>query len=209
MQIGGRFLLRAILRRYPSDPSYLFRKRLTREQVERYRLSENERDEFLAQELPDFMTAPVADLTDEQKQTVRNLFYENTNMNSASLRRWMGDPRVGDGVSQDHVLRRHQLRAVKRQLAGLLQLQAQGGAGGEGWSDTNYKIARKSIFVSQNLFNRRFIDYETWVILMNYGRDWEKPLGYYRLRRLPPLVELEAQLALLRHKNPGTPMGAL
>ncbi len=204
LQIGGRFLLKAILRRFP-DAVNRFRRRLTTEEVNRYQLADHEADAFLAEELPSFMTKEASDLTEAERFMVREAFYEAVNMTAVTLTRWFRDPRVLDGIPQTFPLRQPARSAARRHIRELTLLQAGGRRSGIGWQLHHYDIARKSIFVVQNLYRVNFVDYDTWVILRNFGRDWGRPAGQRRFfRRLPPLVALEAQLALIRYRKPGT-----
>lgn len=209
MQIGGRFLVQSILRRYP-EARYIHRKRLTREQVERFRLAEQQINQWLHEELPSFMSKDAAELTDNEKYLIRDAFYESVNMPSVALAKWYKDPRVADGVTRNRAIVRHALLVAHRQIRDLIELRSHARRNGTGWTTRHYDVARRSIFVVQNLFHIRFIDYESWVILRNYGRDWGRPiLGRRFMRKLPSLVELEAELALVRPRNPGTPQGLL
>lgn len=208
MQLGGRFLLQAILRHYP-EMRYRLRRRLTREEVERYKLAEQKVTKWLNEELPSFMTKEARELSEGEKFLIRDAFYDCVNMTATTLGKWNRDPRVADGAATNPVLRRHANLLAHRQLRELITLRGSARKSGVGWTDHFYDVARKSIFVIQNVFHRYFLDYESWILLRNFGRDWARPIGVWRLRRLPPLVELEAQLALVRYRKPGDLTGAL
>lgn len=203
LKLGGRHLVRMLLRRYPTRfrPS-----RETLQQVEQQRLAELE-SEFLNAEVPRWMLVDPTELTDDEKAFIRDRFYVHVNMTAPMLRAWTYDPRLHDGLNPYR--KGWEARATRLRLRQLSHLRITGRPDGMGWSTADYNAARPCIFVVESLLHPHYIDYRTWVVLRNFGRDWAYPTRQQPRRRLPRDVELEAQLALERYEITGTPSPGL
>jgi hypothetical protein len=200
MDIGGRWLLQSMMRQWPGRYR---RHRETREQVTDRRVADLDHSDFADTELPEIMTKGAESLSDDEKKVIREAYYDNANMTVPALRRWLYDPRLTDAVNP---VKRFWVIRARAHLRSLIYLRAIARFDGHGWGEEQYNVARKSIFVIETLYHPRKIDYETWVVLQTYGRDWARPTRYEPFRRLPPLVQLEAELARVRHAISGTPV---
>ncbi len=200
LRIGGVFLLRVMLRQFPQE-RYSFRHRLTRQQVEQYRLVEQQRIAFLDEDVSELLTKDPELFTEDEKAALRAEFYGAVNMNTAAIARWIRDPRVRDGVADYRAP--FFMRQVRQRLRELANLRFTANMDGTGWTLRHYRTAQDATFVITNIFHPWKVDYETWVVLRNFGRDWAKPTRLQPSRKLPPLVELEAELAKLMFENSG------
>jgi hypothetical protein len=200
MRIGGVFLVRVMLRQFPQE-RYSFRHRLTREEVERYKLVEQTRNSFLEETVSSLLTKDPSEMGSEELSLLREEFYRSVNMNGAHIRRWIADPRIVDGVGPFR--KEAQARIVRQRLRQLVSLLFTANRDGSGWTLKHYKVAQDAAFVVNNIFHPWKVDYETWVVLRNFGRDWARPTRLQPSRKLPPLVELEAELSKLRFEKTG------
>ncbi len=200
MKLGGRWLLQVFLRGFPTIYKPFYRQ--THEQVIQRRLSESEFNEFADEPLSEIMSKPAKDLSKAERMYLREAFYDKANMTVPALRRWLYDPRLNDGVDRARPYWRVQARAHLRALIFLRSTTRKDGAG---WIDSDYDTARRSIFVIENLFHPRHVDYQTWAVLQIYGRDWGRPTLYEPGRRLPLFVQMEAEMARLKLRFSGRP----
>ena len=198
LKVGGYFLLRAILRsrrnafrrRLPELPvGALGVKDLTPEQANALHLDWNENDRFQTEDLADVMTAPVEELSDSERAWIRGRFYHFVNMPLTVMTRWTRDPLVADGTDKKF----HSPLRAKLHLRNLEHMKAGTRRDGHGWRPRDYDTARRSIFVVQSLLNPRVIDYQTWVILQNFGHDWTRTFTMRPQRRLPITLERQIQ----------------
>jgi hypothetical protein len=199
MSIGGPHLLREVI---AMQPNRWRLRHLTLARVVDHKLDEV-LTRFQKEPVPEVMSKDASSLTRDEKTHIRTLFYSLVNMPPVALRRWLKDPRMVDGVGQRHF---DDIRG-RQHLRELIVLKA-GRADDTAWTNRDYDTARKSIFVIQNLFSPRFIDYPTWATLLTYGHDWTRAFGWTFRRSLPRLVQLEAVLATVRHGITGKPQQA-
>jgi len=199
LRLGGRFLVKTLVRRYPTRFRFT---RETRRQVEQQRLIDMP-NAVLDAPVSDWFTKPARDLNLTERLKVRVLFAQACNMPAPMIARWMNDPRILDGYGPHKRL--VALASARRRLRAVLHIKERGQSDGSNWSDQDYDAARECIFVVQGLFHPHFIDYETWVVLRNYGREWERKTPYEPGRKLPLAVARQAARARLRHAFAGTP----
>lgn len=195
MDIGGPYLLRAVIAMRPNRWRL---KHLTLSKVIENRDDQVE-DNWQMEVLPEVMTKDAATLTSDEQARIRDLFYSLTNMTVPALSQWARDPRIVDGTGK----RPRDIMSTRLHLRELVNILSSTRHDGWGWTPRNYDSARRSIFVIQNLFSPRYVDYQVYVTLKNFGHDWTRAFGRSRKRRLPRLVQLEAQLAKVRLGNAG------
>lgn len=149
--------------------------------------------------VPEYITKPVSDLSDDEKKLIRVEFHKHANMPTSLLYKWLKDPRVRDGCGR----RPFEVVNQRRRIIEIIYLKSSTRIDGSGWTPRRYETARECIFIYQTMFNQKVIDYTLWAILRNFGLDWGRrtPFGWSKV--LPKSVRLAALLALARYQKPG------
>lgn len=197
-EIGGRFLAESMSRRVFWFARW---RRQTLEEVRRAAMAGEDMG-LLSDEVqvPSFLVDDPNTMTEQALDLLRDEFYAICNMTPLLLSKWVRDPRVGDGVGP------HRPRAMatlaRRRLRNLQAIRTTARRDGTGWTRTYYETAQECVFVAGALFHPRVIDYQTWVILQNFGCRWDKPSFARPFKRLPRSVRAEADIALMLHRNP-------
>jgi len=203
LHLGGKFMLLNVARMHVrkhdpvSKPPPSMREMFRSDVWERLSLKDPYQDE----EVPDYVSKKPEDLTEEEKYAIRQQFYAYCNMPSSVLSRWLKDPRIADGCGNKPF---DVLRTTKR-LHALAFIKVSADRYGRNWNSYYYKVAQECVFVFQNLFQPRTVDYVNWALLRNFGLDWARPTKNQPVRSLPTRVKLAAQLALVRYQISGRP----
>lgn len=206
LDIGGRFLLRELLRfrrnrfRQLRDVLPLGALRptadLTPLDVINLRL---EWEESLGDtSLPSWLSVEPRHLSEADKAFIRYRFMAKVNLPSHLYRDWLLDPRVRDGTSSLIYYRR-----MKEHIRRALYIIQTGNLDGMGWQANHYETARRAVFVIDSLRDPRRVDYLSWVILRNFGHDWTRRYNGVIVKKLPAKVSQQAQRALDAYKKRG------
>ena len=157
------------------------------------------KDPYQDEEVPEYLVKNPEDLTDDDKRVLREQFYAYCNMPASVISRWLKDPRIIDGSGKKNF---DVLRTTKR-LHALAFIKTTADRYGRNWNPYYYKVAQDCVFVFQNLFQPRKVDYTNWAILRNFGLDWTRPTKNSSARVLPMRVKLLARLALAKYQISG------
>jgi hypothetical protein len=201
MRIGGRGLLRAILR--TNIKRVLLLKTVVNFKPIELKEFQAAQTAYQNEPIPSVLTTDPKQLSVGDRLWLRNRYYQLVNMPASAVRRWYTDPRTVDCTLNRHP---YEMLLVNRQIRDVLSLQSSGHRNGSGWSNRSYATAQKSIFVIQHLFRTFGIQYFAWVFLQSFGHDWRRSLRGRTLRPLPPdtaLVATKRLQQLRRTKKPG------